>query len=236
MLKAKELIDHGCLGQPFSCTMDWVADCTRLTRSTQLYPDPDQPEELAWKYRRDKSPGGKLIYHGTHYIDAIQWLVGDTLSAVTCLTANVTGAPLENEDAAVLSFQMENTGLVGTLNTGYYVIQGGKQCSIRLWGSEGWFFLELDGREAGPRLQWQTNYDDDSGVQTWEEPPPAAGGSKADGYRDLTVAAVRFANGRGPPPMRTSESRAVMRAVFAGYAAAESGRTQRIASLLENHM
>ena len=38
------------------------------------------------------------------------------------------------------------SGLIGTLNAGYYVIDGGKQTQIRLWGRSGWFHLELDGR------------------------------------------------------------------------------------------
>jgi hypothetical protein len=53
---------------------------------------------------------------------------------------------------------MSKTGLVGTLNAGYYCVDGGKQCQIRLWGSAGWFHLELDGR---PRpLRWQSSHPD----------------------------------------------------------------------------
>ena len=33
-------------------------------------------EVLSWKYDRGKSAGGKLIFHGIHYIDALQWLTG----------------------------------------------------------------------------------------------------------------------------------------------------------------
>ena len=39
----------------------------------------------------------------------------------------------------------------------------------------------------------------------------------ADGYRDLTAAAVAFAAGKAPAPMVTAESRAALRSVFAGY-------------------
>ena len=42
----------------------------------------------------------------------------------------------------------------------------------------------------------------------------------ADGYRDLTAAAVAFAAGKAPAPMVTAESRAALRSVFAGYGAA----------------
>lgn len=116
IVKVKEMIEAGFLGTPFSATMDWVADQTRLTRWEHLYP-PEQAGELSWKYSRGKTPGGKLIFHGTHYIDVIQWLVGDTITDVAAITGNVGGTEIENEDAACISFRM-GCGLMGTLNAG----------------------------------------------------------------------------------------------------------------------
>lgn len=114
--KVKEMIDIGYLGTPFSATMDWIADHTRLTRREHLYP-PEQAGGLSWKYARGKTPGGKLIFHGTHYVDALQWLLGDTITDVAALTANVGGTEIENEDAACVSFRIKG-GLMGTLNAG----------------------------------------------------------------------------------------------------------------------
>ena len=116
IVKVKEMIEAGFLGTPFSATMDWVADQTRLTRREHLYP-PEQDGELSWKYSRGKTPGGKLIFHGTHYIDVLQWLIGDTITDVAAITANVGGTDIENEDAACVSFRMSR-GLTGTLNAG----------------------------------------------------------------------------------------------------------------------
>ena len=104
----------------------------------------------------------------------------------------------------------------------YYVVQGGKHTQLRLWGSLGWFHLELDGRERP--LRWQSDHPDaPDGEQIFEW-------ERRDGYRDLTAAAVAFAAGAGPPPITTNESRAALQAVFAGYAAAESGISQRVAN------
>jgi predicted dehydrogenase len=58
-----------------------------------------------------------LIFHGTHYVDALQWLLGDTITDVAALTANVGGTEIENEDAACVSFRIKG-GLMGTLNAG----------------------------------------------------------------------------------------------------------------------
>jgi predicted dehydrogenase len=98
--QVKALIDAGFLGKPYSATMDWVADQTRLTKHDHLYPEA-QGGDLTWKYVNSKAAGGKLIFHGTHYIDALQWLLGDTISSVTAMLSNVGGSAIENEDAAV---------------------------------------------------------------------------------------------------------------------------------------
>ena len=103
----------------------------------------------------------------------------------------------------------------------YYVVQGGKHTQLRLWGSRGWFHLELDGRERP--LRWQSDHPDaPEGEQVFEW-------ERRDGYRDFTHMAVAFAVGTGPPPITTNESRAALQAVFAGYAAAGSGTTQHVA-------
>ena len=47
VVKAKELIDAGYLGVPYSATMDWIADQTRLTKEAHLYP-PEQGGDLSW--------------------------------------------------------------------------------------------------------------------------------------------------------------------------------------------
>jgi predicted dehydrogenase len=68
--KVKELIGKGFLGKPYSVTMDWVADQTRLTQPSGVYPG----GEISWKYSAPAAglcPGGKLIFHGTHYIGAL---------------------------------------------------------------------------------------------------------------------------------------------------------------------
>ena len=84
--------------------------------------------------------------------------------------------------------------------------------SVKITGAVGKGMLLPDADEA----------DAPAGEQSWDWESP-------DGYQELTVAAVEFARGLRPPPLTTAESRAAMRVVFAGYAAAESGSTQRVA-------
>ena len=78
--KARELIGKGYLGKPYSATMDWIADQTRLTR----------PEYHGlWVASKAKAGGGKLIYHGIHYLDVLQYLTGDRIDRISALCENV---------------------------------------------------------------------------------------------------------------------------------------------------
>ena len=52
----------------------------------------------------------KLVFHGLHYMDALQWLTGDTVGQISAMVTNVGGSPIENEDAAVATFRLRRTG------------------------------------------------------------------------------------------------------------------------------
>ena len=206
--KARELIRQGYLGKPYSATMDWIADQTRLTR----------PEfHGLWVASKAKAGGGKLIYHGIHYLDVLQYLIEDRIDRISALCENVGGQPIDVEDAAVVAFRMRG-GLVGTLNAGYYLDRS-KQNQIRLWGSKGWMHLELT---SGEPLKWYSTHPDASrGGQLFPYQDDSS-----HRYRTLIHAAVDFARGLAPPPMTAEECLHLMRVVFAAYRSAETGRTQ----------
>ena len=208
--KGRELIQSGYLGKPYSATMDWIGDQTRLTR----------PEyQRSWLSFKDKAGGGKLIFHGIHYFDVIQYLTGDRIDRITCLCENVGGQPIEVEDAAVVSFRLSK-GLVGTLNTGYYLDKD-YQNQIRVWGSKGWFHLDLP---YGKSVKWYSTHPDaPRGVQHFHyqddpEPPYL--------YGPFVQEAVDAALGLAEVPMTSQESLHLMRVIFAAYRAAETGKTQ----------
>ena len=208
--KARELIRKGYLGKPYSATMDWIADQTRLTRPA--YHD-------LWVASKARAGGGKLIYHGIHYLDVLQYLTGDRIDRISALCANVGGQPIDVEDAAVVTFRMRG-GWVGTLNAGYYLDRS-KQNQIRLWGSKGWMHLELT---AGEPLKWYSTHPDaPRGVQLFPYQD-----TSSHRYGTLVHAAVDFARGQAPPPMTAEESLHLMRVIFAAYRSAETGRTQNL--------
>ncbi len=208
--KARSLVQNGFIGKPYSATMDWIADQTRLTR----------PEyQSSWLSFKNKAGGGKLLFHGIHYLDALQYLIGDRIVRVSAICENVGGQPIEVEDAAVVNFRCQK-GLVGTLNTGYYLDRG-YQNQIRVWGSKGWFHLDLP---SGEPLKWySTHAESPRGIQsfTYQDDPNL--------YKVILQESIDAALAVGAAPLTTRDSLQVLKVVFAAYRSAESETTQRVA-------
>ena len=207
--KARQLIADGTIGKPYSVNMVWIADQTRLT--TKAY-------HQSWLANPNRAGGGKLIYHGIHYLDVIQHLLNDPIREITGFTQNVGGQPIRVEDSAVVSFRFAS-GATGTHNTGYYLNKG-KQSEIRIWGSHGW--LRLAHLENKP-LQWHSTQ------------PGAPRGIQEFKYTDLRETyhlffqdAIDAVINKTPPPISTDESLRALRVVFGAYKASATGRTQRI--------
>jgi predicted dehydrogenase len=207
--KARRLIATGAIGQPYSVSMIWIADQTRLT--SKAY-------HGSWLADPKRAGGGKLIYHGIHYLDVIQQLLDDPISEINGFTQNVGGQPIRVEDSAVVSFKFAS-GATGTHNTGYYLGRG-KQSGIRIWGSHGW--LRLAHLEGQP-LQWHsTKPGAPREIQTFKY------NDTREMYHLFFQDAIDAIREGKPPPITTSESLRALRVVFAAYEAVATGRTQQI--------
>jgi predicted dehydrogenase len=187
--------------------MNWIGDHTRLTLPAW---------QKMWVSFKDRAGGGKLAFHGIHYLDLIHYLTGDRIAAVSGFCRNVGGEPIEVEDAAVLALRFRG-GAVGTLNTGYYLDKGNSNL-IQIWGEQGW--LRFD--PFLPLHWYSTHPDAPRGEQTAPNPGPDAD------YDVMMEEVVRTARG-GIPFMTTDDSLHVMRVIFAGYRASDTGQTQQIA-------
>ena len=197
------------LGKPYSTTMDWIADQTRLKNPKY---------HQSWLSFKDRAGGGKLIYHGIHYLDLIQYLIDDPIQQVSAFCENVGGQPIEVEDAAVLSFRFRN-GMVGTLNAGYYLDRD-YQNQVRIWGATGWFYLDLP---SGKPMEWYSTHPKaPSGVQTFDH------SGDPSLYGVLLQEIVDASRGLSPPPITGPEVLQVLKVIFAAYKAAETGTTQTI--------
>ena len=207
--KARQLVQDGFLGKPYSTTMDWIADQTRLKNPKY---------HQSWLAFKDRAGGGKLIYHGIHYLDLIQYLFSDPIQQVAAFCENVGGQPIEVEDAAVVSFRCRS-GMVGTLNAGYYLDRGYHN-QVRVWGSTGWFHVDLP---SGEPMQWHsTHRNAPKGVQEFYY------AGEAGGYVVMMQQAIDAALGQAEPPITGPECLQVLKVIFAAYRAAETGTTQQV--------
>jgi len=207
--KARRLIAAGEIGKPYSVSMVWIADQTRLTRKAY---------HASWLSDPKRAGGGKLIYHGIHYLDVIQQLLDDPISEITGFTQNVGGQPIRVEDSAVVSFRFAS-GATGTHNTGYYLDRG-KQSEMRIWGSHGW--LRLAHLEGQPLEWYSTKPGVPRGVQTFRYT------DTREMYHLFFQDAIDAIREDTPPPITTGESLRALRVVFAAYEAVSTGKTQQV--------
>ena len=207
--KARQLIADGAIGKPYSTSMVWIADQTRL--KTKAY-------HQSWLADPKRAGGGKLIYHGIHYLDIIQHLLNDPIQEINGFTQNVGGQPIYVEDSAVVSFRF-TSGTTGTHNTGYYLDKG-KQSEIRIWGSLGWLRLaHLEGRTT-PVVFTQPGAP--RGIQEFKY------NDTREMYHLFFQDAIDAVRNKTSPPITTDESLRALRVVFAAYKAVATGQTQRI--------
>jgi predicted dehydrogenase len=207
--KARQLVSDGALGKLYGATLCFIADQTRL-RSPQY--------QSSWYADKERAGGGNLIWLGIHYVDALQFITGQSVSRVCGFAANVGGTPLQVEDAAAVVMEFDG-GMVGTLESGYYLDRG-YQSQIRIWGSAGWIYADLI---SGAPMEWRLYRSDAS--EKLAPPPDAANGL----YAQFIQAAVDAARGTAAPPVTGTECVRALRVVFALYDAASGGRAQRLA-------
>jgi predicted dehydrogenase len=208
--KARELVESGLLGKLYGTSVHLVADHTRLTRPSYW---------TQWVASRERAGGGKLIYHGIHYLDLVHYIAGDTITEVAGFAEKVGDQPVDLEDSAVLAYRMSQ-GTVGTLNTGYFLPKG-YSTLVKFWGSQGWLQFDLAG---GPPMTWYSTHPDAPGkAQSFyysQEP---------NTYTLMMEEAVNAARGLGPFPITTRESLNSLRVVFAAYDAAREEASQTVA-------
>jgi predicted dehydrogenase len=142
------LVDQGFVGEPvlleatFMSTMRW---------------DPQR----AWNWWFDAESGGGLLGAiGSHFIDAMRWLSGREVRAVTAtlhITPQYSTRPLPDDsgdrkvsadDGAVLSLEFEG-GLRGVINLS--AVAGGETQRLAVHGTEGALVVEDDLRLVGRR-------------------------------------------------------------------------------------
>ncbi len=209
ILEARRLIRAGKLGSIYGLDMHLVADQTRLK-------SPAYHKE--WRAIKARAGGGNLVWLGIHYVDLAMYLTGSRIVEAAGFAGNVGKQPIDVEDSSAVALRFDN-GTFGTYTTGYYLDKG-YQSSLHIWGSHGWLRLAAHGDRE---LTWYTTKTDgEPKVETWTGP------TEPSGYTPFVHAAVRACAGKEPPPVTAEEGLRTLQAVFAFYAAAQSGKSQRV--------
>jgi len=130
-LKAKELIDTGCLGTVTS--IDY--------RYAEQHRDVD-PNDLPWRLQAEHSGGGLFFDLGSHALDLLDFLLGPL--AVVGGTANNLVAAHDVEDNVVMHFRTES-GIPGTASWNFASWQ--QKDRITVTGTSGKMTFSVFGNE-----------------------------------------------------------------------------------------
>jgi predicted dehydrogenase len=122
--KVKQLLDEGTLGTVVLAEADWSLP-TRLTPA-------------AWRWYRERAPGGPLLQLGVHHADTLAYWLGPVARSTGLFARLATEA--EIDDVGVVSLEFEQ-GPLGVI-TGSYVSP--RTYFLRLYGTEAVLDYEID--------------------------------------------------------------------------------------------
>jgi len=204
----KESYDAGLLGKPYSIEF-------RFLTSSVARRNPD-----TWYMKRAEAGGGILNWLGCHWLDLMRYITSSEVSKVSAIEANVSGQPIDVEDAAAVSLQFTN-GMIGSLHTGYFT-SGDGEISFGLRGSEGWAKWE----EADKAVTIKSTHPDWAGApkRTFQMPTAEVGGYGAEGLALIRqfAAAIR---GEGSSGYTVEDAIRSLQIIEAAHESAATGQT-----------
>jgi predicted dehydrogenase len=205
---ARRIVQAGGIGRLYAARTLALADQTRIW----------QERTRDWSFSKAAAGGGHLIWLGIHWLDLVLYLAGEPVVEVQALAGNVGGGPIDVEDVATMNFRLAS-GAQGSILSGY-VLDAGKQLDLSLWGSKGWVRFDHTART----LDWYSTAPEMNQSPNRQFRYDSSGG----GYTPWVRECLRASLGEAPPPITAAEGLAVLRAIFAAYESAETGRTVRI--------
>jgi len=204
----KESYDAGLLGKPYSIEM-------RFLTSSVARRNPN-----TWYMKRAEAGGGILNWLGCHWFDLMRYITSSEVAKVSAIEANVSGQPIDVEDAAAVSLQFAN-GMIGTLHAGYFT-SGDGEISFGLRGSDGWAKWEEAEKMVtikSTNSAWASAPQRKFGVPTAE-----VGGYGAEGRASIRqfAAAIR---GEGSSGYTVDDAIKSLQIIEAAHESARTGRT-----------
>lgn len=160
MMRAKQLIDEGILGEPMSF---------RIAYLHSGYIDPGRP--MSWRLDKKRGGGGALFDLGSHVLDLTRFLLGECREVSATTQTFIKRRPIskgstelvdvEVDDLALVQMKMEN-GALGTVEASRIATGTNDDLRVEIHGREGairfslmdanWLYVynnRLDGEPIG---------------------------------------------------------------------------------------
>jgi predicted dehydrogenase len=205
----KETYDAGLLGKPYSVEIRFITSSVARRK-------PD-----TWYMQRAQSGGGILNWLGCHWFDLMRYLTSADVRKVSAIEANVSGQPVDIEDAAAVSLQFTN-GMIGSLHAGYFT-SGDGEISIGLRGSEGWAKWEVDTNSVTIKSTHPTWAG--APLRKFEITPANVGGYGPEGRAQLKAFAAAICS-EGKSGYVVDDAIKSLQIIEAAHEAARTGQTQ----------
>ena len=204
----KETYDAGLLGKPYSIEFRFLTSSVRRRNPNN------------WAFNPALSGGGILNWLGCHWFDLMRFLTSSEVVKVAAIEANVSGEPVEIDDAATVSLQFDN-GMIGSLHAGFFT-PGEGETSIGVRGSDGW--VKWDVEDNGCTIKsvhpaWET-----APLRKFGFPKAEVGGYGAAGLALIRAFAAAI-RGEGSSGYSIHDAIKSLQIIEAAHEASRSGKT-----------
>jgi len=185
----------------------------------------------SWLFQRRRAGGGILTWLGCHYLDLLQYVSGDEVTAVSAQFARRSGEAIDVEDSAALTLRFRS-GAVGTFHAAYALaFSGGGYMNAT--GSDA--YLACNGRRG--RVVWPCLHESRLDIELPGDPQPVRSrplplpaGETAGSYcrTALVRAFVAALHGKAEAPAPLSAALRTARLIEAAHRAHATGRRVRV--------
>lgn len=212
MMRAKQLMDEGFIGEPMSF---------RAMYLHAGYIDPNRP--MSWRMDISKGGAGALFDLGSHILDLVRYLLGDAKEVFTMTETFYKQRPVSKgssekvdvkvDDLAIIMMKMEN-GAIGTAEASRIATGSNDDLKIEIHGREGAIRFELmdanwlsvyDNRAQGDPIGGMRGFTKIETVQRYPAPAAFPGSKVMVGWERFHIASMfsfldNVANGKSAPP------------------------------------
>lgn len=201
----KRAIEKGRFGKIFT------ANCTVRWARPQEYYD-QAPWRGTWAL-----DGGAFMNQASHYVDLMQWLIGEPESVVAITATQARRIEAEDSGAAVVRFR---SGALGVFDVTMLTYPKNLEGSLTILGERG--SIKVGGTAVNRIEQWLfADYDDDDKlIEAVSTNPPTVYGFGHEGYYRNVVSVL---NGQSAPDTDGREGRKSLELILAIYQSSKTG-------------